>query len=158
MGNVFDKIIKKGRKSAVKPLKLNYSFDAGCASKIQKVKSEEKDESLKEELQALKKAIEEMKEPEPDLSPLTGKIDEAIMLLSEQKKETQEIIHSENVKVYRNVQAVVVEESSKVKDTIKKSTVKAAKKANLAFVFALLAFVFAVLDLIFNILVKLNVF
>ncbi len=157
MGNIFDGFLKKGRKVPTPGLK--YTVDMGSTVKPVKAQSSSSNnDSLKEEIRALKQAIEERKEPEVDMTPLTAKLDEAIAKLDEQKKETQDIIHSENVKVYRNVQAVVVDESSKVKDAVKKSTVKAVKKANLAFVFALLAFVFAVLDLAFNILVKFNVF
>lgn len=155
MGNVFDKIFKKNIKPSVNNLK--YTVDMGGGIKSVKMPNTEKD-SLKEEIKALRQAIEEREDRELDLTPLTEKLDEAILKLEDQKKETQEMIHSENVKVYRNVQAVVVDESSKVKDTVKKNTVAAVKKANLAFVFALLAFIFAVLDLIFNVLVKFNVF
>lgn len=156
MGNIFDNFLKKGKKVPTPGLK--YTVDMGSTVKPVKAQSSSNNDSLKEEIRALKQAIEERKEPEVDMTPLTEKLDEAIAKLDEQKKETQDIIHSENVKVYRNVQAVVVDESSKVKDAVKKSTVKAVKKANLAFVFALLAFVFAVLDLAFNILVKFNLF
>ena len=72
----------------------------------------------------------------------------------EQKKDTAENIHKENVKVYRNVQAVVVDEAAKVKE----SADNASSKAGTAMVFAILAFSIALLHFVFDILVQAGVF
>ena len=72
----------------------------------------------------------------------------------EQKKDTAENIHKENVKVYRNVQAVVVDESAKVRETAD----RASSKAGTAMIFAILACGIALIHFVFDILVTTGVF
>ena len=79
-------------------------------------------------------------------------------LIEEQSKDTKETIHSENVRVYRNVQAVVVDEAAKIKEAVEKSNSATDGKINSAVVFAVLAFVIAVLHFAFDILCRAGVF
>lgn len=97
-----------------------------------------------------------------DYLPEFDKLSEAIDKLSEavdnSKKETFDNIHNENVRVYRNVQAVVVDEAKKLSDGVKKSDKKVMEKVNIALIFSILACSFAFLDLLFDILCKFQVF
>ena len=104
---------------------------------------------LKEELARTAEALVGIKTEVANLESMQDSIKN---FFEEQKKDTAENIHKENVKVYRNVQAVVVEESAKLKESVEKSTSGAFTKVNLAFIFAILAFGVALLDFIFDIL------
>ena len=75
-------------------------------------------------------------------------------LFENQKKATEEAVHKENVKVYRNVQAVVVDETAKIRETAAKN----GDKVNSALVFAVLAFVVSVLHFAFSVLNYLGIF
>ena len=79
-------------------------------------------------------------------------------LLEAGKKETIEAMHTENVKVYRNVQAVVVDEAGKIKESVDKSADNTEAKVNTAVVFSVMAFVVAVLHFVFDILDNLGIF
>ena len=79
-------------------------------------------------------------------------------LFDTQKKETEEIIHKENVKVYRNVQAVVVDETSKVRESMEESAGTTRSKVNAAVVFSVLAFVVSVLHFAFDLLIEAGIF
>ena len=73
------------------------------------------------------------------------------------KDATLDIVHNENVKVYRNVQAVVVSETEKVTDSLKGINERLNKKLNLAVIFSILAFVFALLTFAYTVLTKYGV-
>ena len=68
-----------------------------------------------------------------------------------------ECVHKENVKVYRNVQAVVQEESAAVKDAVKAVKKSVNGKFVVGLVFAILAFVCAAADLAFDLLVYFHI-
>ena len=70
------------------------------------------------------------------------------------KDATLDIVHNENVKVYRNIQAVVVDESAKVKETAD----NASSKAGTAMIFAIIACGITLLHFVFDILVQAGVF
>lgn len=78
--------------------------------------------------------------------------------LEDCSKEVREAIHTENVKVYRNVQAVVVDETAKVKETVETSGKSVEAKVNAAISFAVLAFLIAVVHFAFDILCNLGIF
>lgn len=123
-------------------LQIKNSFD----------EADEKNAKLIEALEdKLPKAVADslLSELSSNNEALLGKIEET---LANQKKDTQDIIHTENVKVYRNVQAVVVEESGKQSaktDALKSFT---AKKMDVAITFSILAFIASLLTLAFNVL------
>lgn len=67
-------------------------------------------------------------------------------------EKADDFLHKENVKVYRNVQAVVVEEvGNKAQEIIKASEEAASKASKPVLVFAVLGFVMAAASLVFQI-------
>lgn len=82
-------------------------------------------------------------------------------LLAEIKKELksqEENVHKECVKVYRNVQAVIAEETEKQTEAIIAAQSKGRKKVNAALVCGILAMSFAALGLIVSVLDVFGVF
>lgn len=91
----------------------------------------------------------------PDYTPELEKIDASI---KEAKLETLDAIHQENVRVYRNVQAVVVDETARVRKAVDAANASVKRKAVTSLVFSILSFSFTVLILIFLILDKVGLF
>lgn len=106
----------------------------------------------------LSQNLETLESIKSEVTELKGLQDSVKTMFEAQKKDTAETVHSENVRVYRNVQAVVVDEASKVKETVEKSASETDGKVNAAVTFAVLAFVIAVLHFAFDILCRLGVF
>lgn len=82
-------------------------------------------------------------------------------ILAEIKKELkgqEENVHKECVKVYRNVQAVVTEETEKQTGEIVAAQSKGSKKATAALVCGILAMAFAFLGLVVSVLDVLGIF
>ena len=122
------------------------------------VRESVKDDSvaaIKEELERSREMLAGIKTEVANLESMQASLKD---YLEAQKKETSETIHNENVRVYRNVQAVVLDESSKIKETFEKTNSDAFTKVNLAFIFAILAFGVAFLHFLFDILDKVGVF
>lgn len=85
-------------------------------------------------------------------------VDQITDVLESQKEEYKELVHYENVKVYRNVQAVVVDEAGKAAEKVTQSEKNITKKINVAIAFGAIAMISAFLNLAFNILTKFGVF
>ena len=127
------------------------SFDIPVKEKA----TEEFAGGVRDELSKTAAALKDIKAEVANLENMQGSIKD---FFEEQKRETAESIHKENVKVYRNVQAVVVDETSKLRESIEKSSSDKDTKLNTAMVFAILAFVISVLHFAFSILVSAGVF
>jgi len=112
-------------------------------------------DELKDELARTNEVLAAIK---TEVANLENMQDSMKNFFEEQKKDTAESIHKENVKVYRNVQAVVVDESAKLKESFEKSTTGAYSKVNLAMIFSICAFGIALLHFIFDILCKAGIF
>ena len=70
---------------------------------------------------------------------------------------SEDFVHKENVKVYRNVQAVIVEELKKQTDTLCQENARLASRMNVVMAFSLITMLLAVASLIVQILTGLNI-
>ena len=77
--------------------------------------------------------------------------------LTEKLSAIDDNIHKECVKVYRNVQAVIVEESEKQKEAASTETKDVGKKVGTVLTVSVLALIFSVLSIVLQVLVMLNV-
>lgn len=101
--------------------------------------------------------IEEMQAASCDIGELDTKLEELKKIMTEQMEQLTDHVHKEDVKVYRNVQAVVVDETAKQSDIMGKSlaSISAGLKAVTGIsVAALLA---AVAGIAFQVLVYLHI-
>ena len=119
----------------------------------------------KESESELKSVVDELKDNAVKngevLKSLSDKVDglgDFKSIVEDCKKETRDAIHTENVKVYRNVQAVVVDEAGKIKESVEESGRNTEAKVNAAITFSVLAFLIAVLHFAFDILCNLGIF
>lgn len=71
---------------------------------------------------------------------------------------TNDFVHKENVKVYRNVQAVVVDESKKHTEALEASQKKIKGKATAALVCSIITLVAVVADIALELLIHFNIF
>ncbi len=79
-----------------------------------------------------------------ELEATNGDLEELRQLLVENESLSTDNVHKECVKVYRNVQAIVVEESAKLTETMVPVITKAKSKASVAVFFSIIAAVAAV--------------
>ncbi len=107
-------------------------------------RSEEELASLKEEMRT---AMEGMKPSAEEIVPS----------MEEMLEKSNDFVHKENVKVYRNVQAVVVEETKKQTEALEPVLKKSTGKVKATFVFAVLAFIAAAADLVLNLLIHFKI-
>ena len=107
-------------------------------------RSEEELASLKEEMRT---AMEGMKPSAEEIVPS----------MEEMLEKSNDFVHTENVKVYRNVQAVVVEETKKQTEALEPVLKKSTGKVKAVFVFAVLAFIAAAADLVLNLLIHFKI-
>ena len=111
-----------------------------------------------------KKAVDTAAAAMAQMEEHVVKMQETVSALSEELSKNQaevkdcfekanDFLHKENVKVYRNVQAVVVEEvGNKAQEIIKASTEASSKASKPVLVFAILGFLMATATLVFQIL------
>ena len=111
------------------------------------------DESIQkiEEMGASQNSMEDIKEP---LEESMKELKNYMETLSEK---SDDYLHKENVKVYRNVQAAIVEETAKQTETLLKAQKKANAKATAALVISIVAMAAILSDLVLNILMYLGV-
>ena len=70
---------------------------------------------------------------------------------------SEDFVHKENVKVYRNVQAVIIEELKKQTDSLCQENTRLASRMNVVMAFSLITMLIAVASLILQILTGLNI-
>lgn len=107
-------------------------------------RSEEELASLKEEIRTAMEGIKPSAE-------------EIVPSLEEMLEKSNDFVHKENVKVYRNVQAVLVEETKKQTEALEPVIKKGTGKAKATFAFAVLAFIAAAADLVLNLLIHFKI-
>lgn len=101
--------------------------------------------------------IAEFQKEEQDTSELTALL-EALKKVQDEKFEgLSDHVHKENVKVYRNVQAVVVEEAAKSNDLSAKKLSSISRKVTFVLILSLLSMLVSAAGLAFQILTYLNI-
>lgn len=154
MDSFMDKLAQ--RFNSQEMIKANSEADAAELERMKK-QLEEYDACLKE----MRKLSLSNAEAADKLKDLVGDIEASKETLVEQIKnmnaDAYECVHKENVKVYRNVQAVVQEEAAAVKDEVIDAKKSVNGKFVVGLVFAILAFVAAAGDLAFNLLVYFHI-
>lgn len=120
---------------------------------------------FKEQLDEMEKSLSlqleaALREPEEKLDQLCGQLEaQSSVQLSEKFEALEENVHKECVKVYRNVQAVLVEESGRQGDRLTdlKTGVTSLKgKLNAILVVSVLAMIFSLASIALQILGRLN--
>lgn len=101
--------------------------------------------------------IEEMQATGQNTEELNGLLAELKKVQAEQFDTLTDHVHKENVKVYRNVQAVVVEELEKQNETVGKTMNTVAKKVGMAVGISIVAMLAAAGGLAFQILTYLHI-
>lgn len=101
--------------------------------------------------------IEEMQATGQNTEELNGLLAELKKVQAEQFDTLTDHVHKENVKVYRNVQAVVVEELEKQNETVGKTMNIVAKKVGVAVGISIVAMLAAAGGLAFQILTYLHI-
>lgn len=101
---------------------------------------------------AMAKMEEQVLKMQKTVSSLSEDLNKNQAEMKECFEKADDFLHKENVKVYRNVQAVVVEEvGNKAQEIIKASEEAASKASKPVLVFAVLGFVMAAASLVFQI-------
>ena len=124
------------------------------ADKIAQIQLEtdEQKAEVKKNVEAAANSVEQMEEQvakiQETVAQLTDILDKNQKDIAEWFKQADDFLHKENVKVYRNVQAVVVDEVAAKAENIMKSQEEAVKKSRKpVLVFAVLGFLAAAASL-----------
>lgn len=161
----YEKILQEMRKLNYKNSELSEKIDGLVgenANKIQGLQEEETkllatlrnltDEQtrIREEELAQKEAerVDENRKAEEQKQQLTS--------LEERMKQSDEFVHKENVKVYRNVQAVVVDELKKQTETLLLENQKLGSKLNTVTILSIFAILFSAAGIVLQIIFGMN--
>lgn len=130
-------------------------------AKIEAIQLQDKSDELEKKLQENNAVIEQsLKEnsarTEEKFKELAETIQENKKEIEELLKKTEEYVHTEDVKVYRNVEAVVVEQTAKQTETLVNAQSGMNKKMTAILVFSILSFAGIAVNVIFQILDLLN--
>lgn len=101
--------------------------------------------------------IEEIKAGTKDTEDLKQILDELKKLQSEQYEQLTDHVHKENVKVYRNVQAVVVDEAAKQNETTGRTLSSISGRIGGVMGISIAALLISIAGLVFQILVYLHI-
>lgn len=163
----YEKILQEMRKLNYKNAELTEKIDGLVGENAGKLQGLQEDEQKL--LNLLRDLTEEQtRNREEEFSRKEEEKQEAAVGAQTQSKEivsrTQELfarsedfVHKENVKVYRNVQAVIVEELKKQTDTLCQENARLASRMNVVMAFSLITMLLAVASLIVQILTGLNI-
>ncbi len=130
-------------------------------AKIEAIQSKDNSAQLEQKLQESQSEIEKSLKDnnalmEEKLAELTENLQANKQEIAELLKKTEEFVHSEDVKVYRNVQAVVVEETAKQTEILTTMQGTNGKQTTAILVLAILSLIGVAADVVFNVLQLLN--
>ena len=163
----YEKILQEMRKLNYKNAELTEKIDGLVGENAGKLQGLQEDEQKL--LNLLRDLTEEQtRNREEEFSRKEEEKQEAVAGAQTQSKEivsrtqeffarSEDFVHKENVKVYRNVQAVIVEELKKQTDTLCQENARLASRMNVVMAFSLITMLLAVASLIVQILTGLNI-
>ncbi|MBQ6786106.1 MAG: hypothetical protein IJO85_00120 [Lachnospiraceae bacterium] len=162
----YEKILQEMRKLNYKNSELSDKIDGLVgenANKIQGLQEEETKllsilRNLTDEQTRMRE--EEFAKKEAERAEETKRTEEQkqqLVELEERFKQSNDFVHKENVKVYRNVQAVIVDELKNQTEALMQENQKLAKKWNIVLVFSILAMVFSAAGIALQILSALGI-
>ena len=163
----YEKILQEMRKLNYKNAELSEKIDVLVGENAGKLQGLQEDEQKL--LSTLRDLTEEQTRNREEL--MTRKAEEKQDVQQDTKAQTKDIIaqtqelmtrsedfvHKENVKVYRNVQAVIIEELKKQTDALCQENIRLASRMNVVMAFSLITMLVAVASLILQILTGLNI-
>ena len=163
----YDACLQEMRKLSLKNVETTDKIGELLEESIQKIQSYQTNgedmalrlDALKEEFgtsgKEMKSLMEELKSSDEKFGTF---IDGFAPSMEGLLEKANDYVHKENVKVYRNVQAVVVEETKKQTEAMEAQQKKKDKKANIAFAFTILTFLAVAADIALNLLEHFNLF
>lgn len=134
-----------------------------CLAKMQKLiaDGEEKLQGAEVNGEELNRLVEESINKIQEMQADTGKLDELKQTLVEKIGESNESVHKECVKVYRNVQAATVEENNKQTESLKEElagSVKSLKgKLNAILGISIVALLASIASVVFQVFTYFNI-
>lgn len=168
MDTFMDKLTQK--LTAQEMIKANAAADAAELSQLreqtasyealfQKMKeSNEKNAADMENLVSGAMAkMDEIKAGTTDTDELKQILDELRKLQSEQYEQLTDHVHKENVKVYRNVQAVVIDEAAKQNESTGKTLTSVSGRLSALLGISIAALLISITGLVFQILAYLHI-
>lgn len=124
--------------------------DIQLETDVQKAEAKKNVETAVMTMEQMEEKVVKMQET---VAELTAALDKNQKEVAEWFKQADDFLHKENVKVYRNVQAVVVDEVGNKAEAIMKAQEETVKKSNKpVFIFAVLGFIAAAASLVVQIL------
>lgn len=162
----YEKILQEMRKLNYKNSELSEKIDGLVGENANKIQGLQEEEtrllSVLRNLTDEQKRIreEELARKEAERTEETKRVEEQkqqLVELEECFKQSNDFVHKENVKVYRNVQAVVVDELKNQTEALLNENQKLSKKINVVLVFGVMAFVFSMAGIVLQILSGLNI-
>lgn len=162
----YEKILQEMRKLNYKNSELSDRIDGLVgenANKIQGLQEEETKllsvlRNLTDEQTRMRE--EELARKQAERAEETKKAEEQkqqLVELEERFKQSNDFVHKENVKVYRNVQAVVVDELKNQTEALIKENEKLGKKLNAVLILSIFAVVFSAASIALQILFGFNI-
>lgn len=163
----YEKILQEMRKLNYKNAELSEKIDVLVgenAGKLQGLQEDEQkllstlrdltEEQTRNHEEELSRKAEEKQDVQQDTKAQTKDI---IAQTQELMTRSEDFVHKENVKVYRNVQAVIIEELKKQTDALCQENIRLASRMNVVMAFSLITMLVAVASLILQILTGLNI-
>ena len=162
----YEKILQEMRKLNYKNSELSEKIDGLVGENANKIQGLQEEETKL--LSVLRNRTDEQKRiREEELARREAERTEDTKRTEEQKqqlveleecfKQSNDFVHKENVKVYRNVQAVVTDELKNQTEVLMQENHKLSKKLSVVLVFSVMAFVFSMAGIVLQILSGLNI-
>lgn len=162
----YEKILQEMRKLNYKNSELSDKIDGLVGENANKIQGLQEEETKL--LSVLRNLTDEQKRiREDELARKDAERAENAKIVEEQKqqltdleecfKQSNDFVHKENVKVYRNVQAVIVDELKNQTEALQSENQKLNKKLNVVLTFSVMAVIFSMAGIVLQILSGLNI-